>query len=115
LSRFLRTHGALKPVIRVALWHEFFVRAPTHLHGACILNPKTIVIAQFFISAMMAFLMTGFFGFIHFGLTAEWLQEWASAFVIAWPVAFVLSLIVGRLGFMIATRITGEASGKAVA
>lgn len=78
------------------------------MHGALSLNPKTIVIAQFFISGMMAFMMTGFFGFIHFGLTSEWLREWASAFVIAWPVAFCLSLGVGKLGFLIATRITGE-------
>lgn len=74
------------------------------------MNPKTIVIAQFFISGMMAFMMTGFFGFLHLGLTSEWVGEWAHAFVIAWPVAFVLSLGVGKLGFVIATRITGEAA-----
>jgi len=74
------------------------------------LNPKSIVIAQFFISGMMAFMMTGFFGFLHLGPTSEWVGEWAHAFVIAWPVAFVLSLGVGKPGFVIATRITGEAA-----
>lgn len=67
---------------------------------------KTIITAQAFISGMMAFLMTGFFGFIHFGLTSLWLSEWGKAFIIAWPVAFCLSLIVGRIGFKLAHWIT---------
>lgn len=68
-------------------------------------DTKTIILAQFFISGMMALLMTGFFGFLHFGRTTEWLHEWIHAFAIAWPVAFCLSLIVGKLGFAIAYRI----------
>lgn len=31
---------------------------------------KTIILAQAFISRMMAFLMTGIFGFLHFGATS---------------------------------------------
>jgi hypothetical protein len=72
------------------------------------LAPKTIIIAQFFISGMMAFLMSGYATALHFGIDANWPGEWALAFCLAWPVAFVLSLGVGRLGFMIAFRITGE-------
>lgn len=104
----MRTHGAFDPGIRVALWNEFFRPLHPFYTWSRHLNPKTIIIAQFFISGMMAFMMTGFFGFLHLGLTSEWLREWAGSFVIAWPVAFVLSLAVGKVGFMIATRITGE-------
>lgn len=68
-------------------------------------DTKTIILAQFFISGMMALLMTGFFGFLHYGSTVEWLHEWTSALTIAWPVAFCLSLVVGKLGFTIAFRI----------
>lgn len=64
--------------------------------------PKTIIVAQIFISMFMAFLMTGFFGVLHLGFTQAWLIEWAKAFVIGWPVAFCLSLVVSRLGFKIA-------------
>jgi hypothetical protein len=71
-------------------------------------DTKTIIIAQALISGMMACLMTGFFGFLHFGPTDRWLHEWFEAFVIAWPVAFCLSLFVGRLSFKIACRITGK-------
>ncbi|MGU3575964.1 DUF2798 domain-containing protein [Brucellaceae bacterium C25G] len=69
---------------------------------------KTIILAQAFISFMMAFLMTGFFGALHFGITLVWLTEWLQAFLIAWPVAFCLSLFVGRLGFKVANVITGN-------
>jgi hypothetical protein len=68
-------------------------------------DPKTIILAQLFISAMMAFLMTGFFAFLHFGLSMQWMTEWTSAFVIAWPVAFILSLGVGKIGFALACRL----------
>ena len=67
-------------------------------------DTKTILLAQFFISGMMAFLMTGFFGYIHSASVTAWLVEWKNAFVIAWPVAFVLSLGVGNLGFKLALR-----------
>lgn len=73
-------------------------------------DTKTILVAQILISDMMAFLMTGFFGFLHFGLGSAWLAEWAKAFVVAWPVAFCLSLIVGKLSFKIAGRITGQSA-----
>jgi len=51
---------------------------------------------------MMAFLMTGFFGFIHTTSILAWVAEWINAFVVAWPVVFVLSLAVGRPGFKLA-------------
>ena len=70
-------------------------------------NPKTLLVAQVFISGMMCFIMTGFFGFIHFGPTAAWLNEWANAFVIGWPIAFCLSLVVGRISFRLARLVTG--------
>jgi hypothetical protein len=71
-------------------------------------DTKTILIAQLLISGMMAFFMTGFFGFLHFGPTSAWLHEWRNAFVIAWPVAFCLSIFVGKLSFKIAGSITGS-------
>lgn len=55
---------------------------------------------------MMAFLMTGFFGVLHFGFTTGWLRERAQAFAIARPIACCLSLGSGRLGFKLADMIT---------
>ncbi|WP_449414635.1 DUF2798 domain-containing protein [Ochrobactrum teleogrylli] len=71
------------------------------------MSPKTLILAQALISCMMAFLMTGFMGFLHLGLTEAWLHDWISNFVIAWPVAFCFSLVVGRIAFKLAFAMTG--------
>jgi hypothetical protein len=73
-------------------------------------DTKTIIIAQIFISCMMAFMMTGIFSFLSLGPTVHWLQAWSRGFVTAWPIAFVLSLIVGKLAFKLAGMITGKAA-----
>ncbi len=71
-------------------------------------DTKTLLIAQLLIACMMAFCMTGLFSFLKLGPTAEWLHEWLKAFVAAWPIAFCLSIFVGKLSFKIASRITGS-------
>lgn len=71
-------------------------------------NKKTVVLAQAFISLMMAFLMTGYANFLVFGPTMEWLRAWPKSFVTAWPVAFCLSLVVGRIGFGLAVKLTAR-------
>jgi hypothetical protein len=67
---------------------------------------KTILLAQAMISFAMALMMTGFFGFLAHGPTAEWLHDWSRSFAIAWPVAFCLSLVVGNVAFRLAERLT---------
>lgn len=67
--------------------------------------PRLILIAQVFISAMMAFLMTGYAMMISHGFDAALPGLWAWAFVTAWPVAFALSLIVGPLAFRLAYQV----------
>lgn len=66
---------------------------------------KTILLAQLFISCLMALLMSGIMGAIHMGLTAQWLHAWPLAWLTAWPIAFVLSLGVGPLSFWLASRV----------
>ncbi|MEI8631010.1 DUF2798 domain-containing protein [Vibrio sp. PP-XX7] len=71
-------------------------------------KPKTILIAQFLISLIMAFLMTGIFSLIDLGFGYQWLSIWAERFILAWPVAFCLSLIVSKFSFSIALRVTAS-------
>ncbi|WP_432463448.1 DUF2798 domain-containing protein [Agarivorans sp. QJM3NY_33] len=71
-------------------------------------NPKTIIIAQFLISLMMAFLMTGIFSFIELGFNAQWLSIWLERFLLAWPIAFLLSLVVSKVSFGIALKLTAS-------
>ena len=60
---------------------------------------RTIILAQIFISGSMAGLMTGIFSALTLGLTPAFLSQWGHTFVLAWPIAFVLSLAVGPLAF----------------
>jgi len=66
---------------------------------------KTLLLAQALISFMMATLMTGFFSFLALGFSDIWPAAWFHNFIIAWPVAFCLSLVVGKVAFAIAHRV----------
>lgn len=68
-------------------------------------STRTILLAQVFISCMMAALMTGIFGFANLGATRDFLVQWGQSFVTAWPIAFLLSLGVGPIAFKLANRV----------
>ncbi len=70
------------------------------------MDRKTLITAQVFISAQMAFLMTGIFTTLHMGWVPGLFAAWAWAFVQAWPIAFVLSMATGPLGFLAANLLT---------
>jgi hypothetical protein len=68
---------------------------------------KTIILAQFFISLMMCCLMTGYATIWVVGFNPGFFGFWAHSFITAWPVAFILAMICGGLGFKLAAKITG--------
>ena len=70
---------------------------------------KTLLIAQVFISMMMALLMSGIMGMIALGPTQLWLSSWPRSFLIAWPIAFLLSLPVGKISFAFAAMLSQPA------
>ncbi|NVD08722.1 DUF2798 domain-containing protein [Vibrio sp. JPW-9-11-11] len=45
-------------------------------------------------SLFMALMMSGVISLSKSGLNVEWLEAWANAFVVAWPVAFVLNVTI---------------------
>ncbi|MDP3338728.1 DUF2798 domain-containing protein [Frigidibacter sp.] len=61
-------------------------------------NKTHMILAQVFMTAMMAFSMSGIFTGLHMGLTTLWLAEWARTFVMAWPLAFLLSTVIAPIG-----------------
>lgn len=75
-------------------------------------DKKTLLLAQAFITLMMAFSMSGIMSFIALGPTWLWLTEWPKAFIIAWPIAFLLTLFVSRLGFAMAFKVMGLLSRR---
>lgn len=69
------------------------------------IDKKTMILAQALISMMMAASMSGIMSLIALGPTAEWLADWPKAFIIAWPIAFCMTLVVGPLAFRMAGAI----------
>lgn len=71
-------------------------------------NPRIILLAQLLITFMMAASMSGIMSSIALGPTVEWLHDWPREFIVAWPIAFVLSLLTSRIAFGIAHRVFGR-------
>lgn len=68
-------------------------------------DKKTLLLAQLLITLMMAATMSGIMSLIAMGPSLMWLSAWPKQFLIAFPIAFVLSLIASRLAFGIAHRL----------
>ncbi|WP_078059131.1 DUF2798 domain-containing protein [Tropicimonas marinistellae] len=72
------------------------------------MNDKlTLIVAQAIISFLMALTMTWIFSALPGGFGPGWVQTWLIRFVMAWPVAFLLSLVVGPVSFFLAAKATG--------
>ena len=69
------------------------------------MDKKTLLIAQILMTFMMALMMSGIMSLLVFGPTAEWLRVWRHQFLLAWPIAFVLTLGVSRIAFPLAGRL----------
>lgn len=75
------------------------------VHKTKMLKMKTIILAQAMISFTMCLVMSGYATVMQFGLTMQWLSVWSHAFVMAWPVAFLLSMVVAKTAFALAHKL----------
>jgi hypothetical protein len=69
---------------------------------------KTQLIAQIFITFMMAASMSGIMSLVALGPSMQWLGVWPKQFLIAWPIAFLLTLFISKFGFKLARRVTNK-------
>lgn len=70
------------------------------------MEKKTLIVAQIFMTCMMAFTMSGIMMFIAIGPENFVVTEWLTQFVIAWPIAFVMTQLVSRIAFPLAFILT---------
>jgi hypothetical protein len=72
---------------------------------------KARYIFPFFLSGIMAFLMTGFVTWLNLGLPPDFLARWMKAWLIAWPLAYLSALIAApfahRATAFVLTKIEG--------
>ncbi|MBW8300219.1 MAG: DUF2798 domain-containing protein [Hydrogenophaga sp.] len=71
-------------------------------------DKKTLLLAQVLITFMMATSVSGIMSVLALGPTLEWLQAWPRLMATAWPIAFVLTMFVSKIGFGLAARICGR-------
>ncbi|WP_431191709.1 DUF2798 domain-containing protein [Nonlabens ulvanivorans] len=62
-------------------------------------------------SFVLCFLMTVWVTFINLGLVEGFLMSWAHAFIFAWPVAWLISYVLGPKIAKIAQKICNLNSG----
>ena len=65
-----------------------------------------LLIALLMSFAMSAF-FSGFFTYLAFGPTPQWLASWARGFAIGWPLGFLIAVAIGKPVRTIALRLSG--------
>jgi hypothetical protein len=70
-------------------------------------NPKhSNLLFAFFMSVLMAFLMSGILTAIHLGLTPHFIAQWLHSFTLAWPIAFPAILLIAPVVRKFVAKIT---------
>ena len=57
------------------------------------MSKKHVFLSQVFMTFIMAATMSGIMGLIFRGPSVEWLTSWPQQFIIAWPIAFALTMV----------------------
>lgn len=70
-----------------------------------LMDKKTLLIAQILLTFLMALSMSGIMSALQLGLTKEWLDVWPEQFLIAWPIAFIMTQGATRIAFPVAMRL----------
>lgn len=85
------------------------IRSRPHSEKNGMQSLTTRLIAQAILTFLMALTMSGIMGFLALG--TAFLPHWLGSFIVAWPIAFVLSQFVGPISFRLAHRLTPARRG----
>ena len=69
------------------------------------MTKKHILISQVFMTFIMAATMSGLMGLIAIGPSLDWLTAWPQQFLIAWPIAFALTMVAWPASMALAGRV----------
>jgi len=69
---------------------------------------RTALINAVLMAGFMALMMSGCLSLINFGPTPKWLWGWGRSFLLAWPLAFVLSLCFGKRIMLLSRRLARQ-------
>ncbi|NRQ39152.1 DUF2798 domain-containing protein [Nonomuraea sp. NN258] len=57
------------------------------------MSKKSVFLTQVIMTFIMAATMSGLMGLIFTGPSMEWLAGWPRQFIIAWPIAFAVTMV----------------------
>lgn len=77
------------------------------------MSKKSILISQIIMTFIMAATMSGIMGLIIMGPSAEWLTAWPQQFIVAWPIAFALTMVAWPASMALAGKILRSRGAKA--
>lgn len=69
------------------------------------MDKRTILATQIIMTFMMAFSMSGIMSLIALGPSTLWLSVWPKQFIIAWPIAFLLTMVAYRIASALAQKL----------
>lgn len=72
------------------------------------LQKKQNLIFAVMTSFLMAGFFSGFFTFLAFGFTAEWLSRWGKGFLMGWPLGMLISHFTSRYIRAFAVKMTAK-------
>ena len=74
------------------------------------MNKKTVLLTQVIMTLIMAASMPGVMGLVFTGPSMEWLASWPRQFLIAWPIAFALTMVAWPVSMALGRMLTREAA-----
>lgn len=69
------------------------------------MSTKNVLLSQVIMTFLMASLMSGLMSLIHSGPSMQWLRAWPGQFIIAWPIAFALTMVCWPIAMKLSSRI----------
>lgn len=77
-------------------------------------SKKHALISQVFMTFIMAAMMSGLLGLIFSGgFSMDWLTTWPKQFIVAWPIAFLLTMVAWPASVSMAAKFAYPAEKKA--
>lgn len=79
------------------------------------MSKKQLFITQVIMTLIMASVMSGLLSLIFSGPSMEWLKAWPGQFIIAWPIAFCLTMVAWPASMALGKKVMGLSKPRTVA
>lgn len=75
------------------------------------MSKKFVLLSQVFMTFIMAAIMSGLMSLFAMGPSMEWLAAWPKSFIVAWPIAFALTMVAWPTSMTLAKKVLQPRQG----